>query len=78
MKSTQVNFYAVQALRCGNSVVSVEVALSVQRLVKKYGSELDIVAWDAVLDIAEALQEQVEVRRGMLPPIKTDIQTLLW
>ena len=54
-------FFTVQALSCGHSVVAVEATLSIQRLVKKYGSELHVVAWDAVLDITEALQEQIEV-----------------
>ena len=37
------------------------MTLSLQRLVKKYGHELHVVAWDAVLDIIEALQPQIEV-----------------
>ena len=36
--------------------------LSIQRLVKKYGHELHIVAWDCILDIIKALQDLVEVR----------------
>ena len=39
------------------------MTLSVQRLVKKYGHELNVVAWDSVLDISEALQKQIEVRK---------------
>lgn len=41
--------------------MALEVTLSLQRLVKKYGHELHVVAWDAVLDIIEALQQQIEV-----------------
>lgn len=41
--------------------MALEVTLSLQRLVKKYGHELHVVAWDAVLDIIEALQKQIEV-----------------
>lgn len=41
--------------------MALEVTLSLQRLVKKYGHELHVVAWDAVLDITEALQQQIEV-----------------
>ena len=41
--------------------MALEVTLSLQRLVKKYGHELHVVAWDAVLDIVEALQRQIEV-----------------
>ena len=50
-----------QALSCHHSLVALEVALSVQRLVKKYGHDLHVVAWDAVLDITEVLQRQIEV-----------------
>ena len=50
-----------QALSCRHSLVALEVTLSLQRLVKKYGHELHVVAWDAVLDIIEALQKQIEV-----------------
>lgn len=50
-----------QALSCHHSLVALEVTLSLQRLVKKYGHELHVVAWDAVLDIIEALQQQIEV-----------------
>ncbi|KAJ7372751.1 Tuberous sclerosis 2-like protein [Desmophyllum pertusum] len=50
----------LQALSCHHSLVALEVTLSLQRLVKKYGHELHIVAWDAVLDITEALQQQIE------------------
>lgn len=41
--------------------MALEVTLSLQRLVKKYGHELHVVAWDAVLDITEALLQQIEV-----------------
>ncbi|XP_015768229.1 PREDICTED: tuberin-like [Acropora digitifera] len=51
----------LQALSSHHSLVALEVTLSVQRLVKKYGHELNVVAWDSVLDISEALQKQIEV-----------------
>ncbi|XP_067044886.1 tuberin-like isoform X1 [Acropora muricata] len=51
----------LQALSSHYSLVALEVTLSVQRLVKKYGHELNVVAWDSVLDISEALQKQIEV-----------------
>ena len=54
-------FFSYQALSCHLSLVAVEVTLSLQRLVKKYGQELHVVAWDAVLDIIEALQQEIEV-----------------
>lgn len=46
--------------------MALEVTLSLQRLVKKYGHELHVVAWDAVLDIIEALQQQIEVSNDIL------------
>lgn len=41
--------------------MALEVTFSFQRLVKKYDQELHVVTWDAVLDITEALQQEVEV-----------------
>lgn len=41
--------------------MALEVTLSLQRLVKKYGQELHVVAWDAVLDIIEAVQQEIKV-----------------
>ena len=61
MKITIIRFLFHQALSCHHSLVALEVTLSLQRLVKKYGHELHVVAWDAVLDIIEALQRQIEV-----------------
>lgn len=61
MKIIIMCFLHDQALSCHHSLVALEVTLSLQRLVKKYGHELHIVAWDAVLDITEALQQQIEV-----------------
>ncbi|PFX22959.1 tuberin-like [Stylophora pistillata] len=50
----------LQALSCHLSLVALEVTLSLQRLVKKYGQELHVVAWDAVLDIIEAVQQEIK------------------
>ena len=61
MKITIIRCLLHQALSCRHSLVALEVTLSLQRLVKKYGHELHVVAWDAVLDIVEALQQQIEV-----------------
>jgi hypothetical protein len=45
----------LQALERNHSVVTYEVMLSIQRLVNKYGVELQDPAWDLVLSIAEAI-----------------------
>jgi len=45
----------------GTSIVALEVVLSVQRLVHKYGAEQDSLTWDLILDITEALMNSVQV-----------------
>ena len=54
--------WSLQVLSCDNESVICEVALSMQRLVKKYGSFQHVVAWETILDITVVLQEYVEVR----------------
>lgn len=55
--------------------MALEVTLSLQRLVKKYGHELHVVAWDAVLDIIEALQKQIEVWHDLSDPPEGTVTT---
>ena len=50
-----------KVLSCDDEKVICEVALSMQRLVKKYGVKQYDAAWESILDIASALQEYVEV-----------------
>lgn len=42
-------------MKSNHSVVTYEVMLSIQRLVGKYGMELQDPAWDLVLSIIEAI-----------------------
>lgn len=49
------NSVGLQALKSNHSVVTYEVMLSIQRLVGKYGVELQDPAWDLVLSIIEAI-----------------------
>ncbi|XP_064594447.1 tuberin-like isoform X2 [Liolophura sinensis] len=49
-----------QALPCNNTMVAYEITLSIQRLVKKYGKDLQVSSWDVILDIVEALLKHVE------------------
>lgn len=49
------NFVGLQAVKSNHSVVTYEVMLSIQRLVGKYGMELQDPAWDLVLSIIEAI-----------------------
>lgn len=48
-----------------NAIVSYEIVLSVTRLIKKYGKDLQAVTWDVLLDIMQRLVEQLQV--GGLP-----------
>lgn len=50
-----LNSVGFQALKSNHSVVTYEVMLSIQRLVNKYGLELQDPAWDLVLSIIEAI-----------------------
>lgn len=48
-------------MTCPNAVVSYEIVLSITRLIKKYGKELQAVTWDILLDIIERLLQQLQV-----------------
>lgn len=49
----------IQAASTGKSVVVYEVMLSCQRLVNKYGVELQDPAWDLLLSILEAVVKYI-------------------
>lgn len=50
-----------QAMSSANEVVSYEIVLSITRLIKKYGKELQVVTWDILLGIIERLLQQIQV-----------------
>ncbi|XP_052788101.1 tuberin-like isoform X2 [Mya arenaria] len=50
----------LHVLYLGNPMISYEVTLSVQRLVKKYGKEIPRATWDIILDILEMVLRQLE------------------
>ncbi|XP_069576618.1 tuberin isoform X1 [Brachyistius frenatus] len=52
------SFY--KAMSCANEVVSYEIVLSITRLIKKYGKELQVVTWDILLGIVERLLQQIQ------------------
>lgn len=56
--------FGFQAMTCPNAVVSYEIVLSITRLIKKYGKELQAVTWDILLDIMERLLQQLQVGLG--------------
>ncbi|XP_048871458.1 tuberin isoform X1 [Brienomyrus brachyistius] len=53
------SFY--KAMTKTNEVVSYEIVLSITRLIKKYGRELQVVTWDILLSIIEHLLQQVQM-----------------
>ncbi|CAG5135505.1 unnamed protein product, partial [Candidula unifasciata] len=50
----------LQALSHENGIVAYEVVLNLQRLVNKYGKDLQHVTWEIVLDILETLLIQID------------------
>lgn len=65
-----------QAMSSANEVVSYEIVLSITRLIKKYGKELQVVTWDILLGIIERLLQHIQVDhartawpRGELGPL---------
>lgn len=48
-------------MNCANEVVSYEIVLSITRLIKKYGRDLQVVTWDILLAIIERLLQQIQV-----------------
>jgi len=48
-------------LQCNHHLVAHEVVLSLQRLVKKFGSEQEIITWDIIMDIVESLLHMIDV-----------------
>ncbi|XP_067859557.1 tuberin isoform X3 [Heptranchias perlo] len=62
LKSTPTSvlpsFY--KAMTSANAVVSYEIVLSITRLIKKYGKELQVVTWEQLLDIIERLLQQIQ------------------
>ncbi|XP_068177466.1 tuberin isoform X2 [Antennarius striatus] len=52
------SFY--KAMSSANEVVSYEIVLSVTRLIKKYGRELQALTWDILLGILERLLQQIQ------------------
>ncbi|KAE8579001.1 hypothetical protein XENTR_v10023871 [Xenopus tropicalis] len=54
----------LKAMNCNNAVVSYEIVLSVTRLIKKYGKDVQAATWDVLLDIIERLFQQLQVLRS--------------
>uniref|UniRef100_A0A8C1XRH8 Tuberin n=1 Tax=Cyprinus carpio TaxID=7962 RepID=A0A8C1XRH8_CYPCA len=67
------SFY--KAMSCANEVVSYEIVLSITRLIKKYGRELQIVTWDILLSIIERLLQQIQTMGS--PDLKVIVYELL-
>ncbi|XP_028257995.1 tuberin isoform X2 [Parambassis ranga] len=67
------SFY--KAMSCANEVVSYEIVLSITRLIKKYGKELQVVTWDILLGIIERLLQQIQTIGS--PELKAIVYELL-
>ncbi|XP_075035425.1 tuberin isoform X2 [Mixophyes fleayi] len=65
----------LKAMNCPNAVVSYEIVLSVSRLIKKYGKDLQAVTWDVLLDVIERLFQQLQVLRSQ--ELKAAVHNLL-
>uniref|UniRef100_A0A7M4FBN3 Tuberin n=1 Tax=Crocodylus porosus TaxID=8502 RepID=A0A7M4FBN3_CROPO len=65
----------LKAMTCSNAVVSYEIVLSITRLIKKYGKELQAVTWDILLDIIERLLQQLQSLES--PDLKSIVHDLL-
>ncbi|XP_039211507.1 tuberin isoform X6 [Crotalus tigris] len=50
----------LKAMTAPNAIVSYEIVLSITRLIKKYGKDLQAVTWDVLLDIMQRLVEQLQ------------------
>ncbi|XP_032086044.1 LOW QUALITY PROTEIN: tuberin [Thamnophis elegans] len=50
----------LKAMSAPNAIVSYEIVLSITRLIKKYGKDLQAVTWDLLLDIMQRLVEQLQ------------------
>uniref|UniRef100_A0A8C0J880 Tuberin n=1 Tax=Chelonoidis abingdonii TaxID=106734 RepID=A0A8C0J880_CHEAB len=67
----------LKAMTCPNAVVSYEIVLSITRLIKKYGKELQAVTWDILLDIVERLLQQLQVELRKLVREESSLLNLI-
>ncbi|XP_044308541.1 tuberin isoform X2 [Varanus komodoensis] len=65
----------LKAMTCPNAIVSYEIVLSITRLIKKYGKDLQAVTWDILLDIIESLLQQLQTLESQ--ELKTIVHDLL-
>lgn len=47
----------LQALQCNSPIVTFEVLITCQRLIQKYGRELQIITWDLIMQILERIYD---------------------
>jgi len=59
------------------NIVTLEVVLTVQRLVHKFGAEQDSLTWDLILDITEALIRSLQVCCRLYSRLLADLTLLL-
>ena len=49
-------------MQSANALVAKEVSLSLQRLVKKFGAEQEIITWDVIMDILVILLKRMSTQ----------------
>ncbi|CAH2307446.1 tuberin isoform X1 [Pelobates cultripes] len=65
----------MKAMNCPNVVVSYEIVLSITRLIKKFGTQVQAVSWDPVMDVIERLFQQLSALRSH--ELKSAVHNLL-
>ncbi|KAK0049216.1 tuberin [Biomphalaria pfeifferi] len=66
----------LQAMTHENSIVAYEVVLNIQRLVHKYGKDLNYITWEIVLDIVQTLLNQID-RCGFEKKVATETHQVI-
>lgn len=65
-------------LQCNHHLVAHEVVLSLQRLVKKFGGEQEIITWDIIIDIVECLLLMIDVSVELLVGLLRIFRNTKW
>lgn len=68
-----------KALDCNSSIVAYEIVLSVQRLVKKSGKQLQAFTWDVILNVIERVLQYPDLQSSVqpVPVLATSLHDLI-
>ncbi|XP_070579524.1 tuberin-like [Ptychodera flava] len=67
----------LKSLDSNHMIVSYEVVLSISRLIKKYGQDIEMVTWDVLLDVIEKLLHQVHDQYGTNEAVFEEVHDIL-